>query len=152
MIKNIVFAAAITVALAGCESLYRAAGMSTPPPDPKNPKVWVMTKQGCEAPYILVAPEPLYIYKPGNGQTVTIIWHLQTPGYSFATPAQTPTPLAGSSQNEISCPSASGNNMTCIDKVANPGSWKYKIAITADSSGPCPGMSPPVLDPTISND
>jgi hypothetical protein len=150
--KRTFLLATTLVALAGCQSVYRTAGLSTPPPDPKNPKVWVMTKTGCEKPYIVVSPEPIYIYKPGNGQTVTIIWHLQTSGYSFAGPAQNPAAAPGSPPNEVSCPSASGNNMVCIDKAQNSGSWKYTLKITADASGPCPGSNPPDLDPQISND
>ena len=89
-----------------------------------------------------------------NLRPVTITWHLQTPRYSFATQAQNPPPAAvdPGRPDEISCPNASGNNMVCIDKAENSGSWKYKIQITADSKGPCAGMNPPILDPNISND
>jgi len=152
MTKTILIAAAAAVALAGCESMYPRTGGGTPPPDSKNPRVWVVTKTACENPRIVVSPEPIYVYR-GNGP-VTITWHLQTPGYSFATQAQNPPPAAvdPGRPDEISCPNASGNNMVCIDKAENSGSWKYKIQITADSKGPCAGMNPPILDPNISND
>jgi hypothetical protein len=152
MTKTILLATTVVVALAGCESIYRITGMSSPPPDPKNPQVWVMTKTGCEKPYIVVSPEPIYIYR-GNG-AATITWHLQTTGYSFATPAQTPQPVPGSGSplNEITCPSASGNNMVCINKAQNSGAWKYAVRITADPTGHCNGSNPPDLDPIISND
>src|SRR5438045_3690089 len=147
------FIMAAAVALAGCESMYvEEKSGGTPPPNTKNPSVWVVTKAGCEKPYIIVSPEPLHIYRGSGAATIT--WHLQTTGYSFVTPAQNPTPVPGSPgpQNEISCPSASGKNMVCIDKAQNPGSWKYTIQIAADSGGACAGINPPVLDPTISND
>ena len=151
MIKHILIATA-AVALGGCESMYRMMGVGSPPPDPKNPRVWVITKANCQSPYILVSPEPVYIYRPGNAQTVPINWHLETDGYSFdqKTKIDNPTPVGNSMKDEIyDCATGGAKNMHCTDKAQNSGSWKYTLRVVSDDSK-CP--SPPPLDPQVSND
>lgn len=149
MTKNILLAAAVAVALTGCESLYRSAGLSTPP-DPKNPRVWVMTEEGgCAAPQIVVAPEPIYIHRPGNAQVVAINWRLETDGYHFATLGD-PAPQGNSAKDEIyGCRVDGPKNAHCNDRAQTKGSWKYTLSIASDDPKKCP--SPQPLDPIIVN-
>lgn len=151
MIKYILIASA-AVALGGCESMYRMTGAGLPPPDSRNPSVWVVTKPGgCQMPYIVVDQEPIYIYRPGGGATVPIKWTLQTDGYVFVDEPNIadPTPVGNSAQGEISGCNAAQKNMHCTNRAQNSGTWKYTLNIESKTAG-CP--SPPKLDPQISND
>jgi len=153
MEKKILVALASVIALAGCESLYRTFGAgSPPPPDARNPNVWVVTKPGtCQGPYIVVDQEPIYIYRPGNAQTVPIKWTLQTDGYLFVDEPKItdPTPIGNSAPGEIYNCHAAQKNMDCTNRAQNTGTWKYTLNVKSDKAG-CP--SPPKLDPQVSND
>lgn len=149
--KKLLVAAASVIALTGCESLFRLSG-TIPPPDARNPNVWVVTKPGgCQGPYVVVDQEPIYIYKPGGGNTVPIKWTLQTDGYLFVDEAKIddPTPVGNKFTGEIYDCHAAQKNMHCTNKAQNRGTWKYTLNIKSVTEG-CP--SPPKLDPQISNE
>jgi hypothetical protein len=114
--------------------------------DPRNPNVYVFSNEAanCAARKYttVVDQEPVrFLSVAGNPQAIPIIWHLQTPGYSFA------KMLDPSGSGEIYGCGANGNTAHCTNKGQNPGVWKYTISITAVD-----GCNPPDFDPYISND
>lgn len=147
MTKTILIATASAMALTSC-------ALPGPRFDPRNPKVFIVdngaTKCEEKKTYIVVDQEPIYFFRRGSAQAFPIIWHLQTPGYSFVqdNSIADPTPQKSSAPGEINNCRAGGRAMQCTNNSRTWGVWKYTLRITADDK--C--GTPPDLDPTIAND
>jgi len=125
-----------------------------------NPKVTI------ENGLLTVRPDPLYF---GPGEKGTITWHLETPGFRFASKGiEIGQPLVGPPQKtvtgnttrevkrpeaqtrdvqDIRCasePTGSGVTFTCENAHTRPGVYKYTIRVTN-------GSTEIELDPFIMN-
>ena len=146
MTNNLLLAAALAVAFAGCNSIQSTASAGSAA---AGPKISVDSTGVAKCPErglkMRVNPDPVHYSVPQD--EFTIVWRLPN-GYKFAThQIPDPTPISGPAGEIHDC-HAGGPTMECKNRGQHTGQWKYVVdLVSSDDNCPVPD-----LDPIISND